>query len=90
MTTENLFLLPTVLLSDVAYLRKALRKGAAHARELTCTFGLDRHRCQVAGSLGWIAVARPLSRLDFFIGSFDSCGLECVFCSARLVESCLV
>lgn len=44
MTTENLFLLLAVLLSDVAYLRKALRKGAAHARELTCTFGLDRHR----------------------------------------------
>jgi hypothetical protein len=53
MTTENLFLLLAVLLSDVAYLRKALRKGATHALELTCTFGLDRHRCQVAGSLGW-------------------------------------
>jgi hypothetical protein len=34
-----------------------------------------------------MAVARPVSRLDFFVGLFDSCGLDRE--SARFVERCL-
>jgi hypothetical protein len=53
MTTENLFLLVTLLLSDLTYLRKSLRKEPRRLSSLPAHLACIGIGVEAAESLGW-------------------------------------